>query len=310
MSSRFFALFDDIALLLDDVAVLTKAAAKKNVGILGDDLALNAEQVAGVKADRELPVVWAVAKGAFVNKLILVPAALLLAAFVPWAITPLMILGGAFLCYEGATKVLKRFLQSKEDARDHHAKLVAAVANQQVDMVQFEKDKIKGAIRTDFILSAEVIVITLGTMAATTAFETKLAVVSIMALAMTVGVYGLVAAIVKIDDLGLRLTQSASTGIRALGNALLRFAPRFMKALSIAGTVAMFMVGGGILTHSWPALYQWAQSAKAQLQTSIGGFASLLPMMVDLIVGLVLGAILVAIFRGIKSLFSSKATAS
>jgi uncharacterized protein len=310
MSSRFFALLDDIALLLDDVAVLTKAAAKKNVGILGDDLALNAEQVAGVKADRELPVVWAVAKGAFINKLILVPAALALAAFLPWAITPLMLLGGAFLCYEGATKVLKRYLQSKKQLADHHAKLVAAVANQQVDMVEFERDKIKGAIRTDFILSAEVIVITLGTMAAGTAFATKFAVVSIMALAMTVGVYGLVAGIVKLDDLGLRLQQSAASGTRALGNALLRFAPRFMKTLSIAGTVAMFMVGGGILTHSIPTLYERVQAMKAQLQTAIGGLASLFPMAIDLIVGLIFGALLVAIANAAKKLFRSNAASA
>ncbi len=300
MSSRFFALLDDIALLLDDVAVLAKVAAKKNAGILGDDLALNAEQVAGVRADRELPVVWAVAKGSFVNKLILVPAALALAAFLPWGITPLMILGGAFLCYEGATKVFKRLFKSKQEANAEHAKLVAAVVDDKIDMVQFEKDKVKGAIRTDFILSAEVIVITLGTMAAATPFITKLAVVSIMAIAMTVGVYGLVAGIVKLDDLGLRLQKAASATQRALGSALLQIAPRFMKLLSFAGTVAMFMVGGGILTHSWPALYERVQAAKIDLQTQLGGFAALMPMLVDLIVGLVLGALLALIANQIK----------
>lgn len=308
MSSRFFALLDDIALLLDDVAVLTKVAARKNAGILGDDLALNAEQVAGVKADRELPVVWAVAKGSFVNKLILVPAALALAAFVPWAITPLMILGGAFLCYEGATKVFKRFFVSKKQAQADHAKLVAAIADQEVDMVQFEKDKIKGAIRTDFILSAEVIVITLGTLAAATPIVTKLAVVSIMALAMTVGVYGLVAVIVKLDDLGVRLKATTSNVQQAIGDAILFVAPRFMKLLSIAGTIAMFMVGGGILTHSWAAFYERVQAIAAAWQTKIGGLASLFPMVIDLIVGLVLGAILAIVVSAITRAFVRRPT--
>lgn len=306
MSSRFFALLDDIALLLDDVAVLTKAAAKKNAGILGDDLALNAEQVAGVKADRELPVVWAVAKGSFVNKLILVPAALALATFVPWAITPLMILGGAFLCYEGATKVLKRFFTSKEQARTEHKKLLAAVSDQKIDMVQFEKDKIKGAVRTDFILSAEVIVITLGTLSASTPFATKAAVVSIMALAMTIGVYGLVAGIVKLDDLGLRLHAASSAAKRMIGNAILFVAPRFMKLLSVAGTIAMFMVGGGILTHSWQSFYERVQATSVAWKTQIGGFATLIPMAVDLVIGLVLGALLAAIVSTISRMIGRK----
>ncbi len=249
--SSLLALLDDIATLLDDVSVMTKVAAKKTAGVLGDDLALNAQQVTGVKADRELPVVWAVCKGSLLNKAILVPAALLIAAFAPWAITPLLMLGGAFLCYEGFEKIAHRLLHSRdEDASDHDQRL-EAVANPAVDMKTFERDKIKGAIRTDFILSAEIIAITLGAVAGAP-FVQQVLVLSGIALAMTVGVYGLVAGIVKLDDLGLYLSQSASSLAQRAGRGILGAAPWLMKGLSVAGTAAMFLVGGAILVHGLP----------------------------------------------------------
>ncbi|WP_147652759.1 DUF808 domain-containing protein [Vulcaniibacterium gelatinicum] len=259
MASGLFALLDDIATLLDDVSVMTKVATKKTAGVLGDDLALNAQQVTGIDPDRELPVVWAVAKGSLVNKAILVPAALLISAFAPWAVIPLLMVGGAYLCYEGVEKLAHKFLHSpKEDAR-RHAELLQAVSDEQVDMVAFEKDKIKGAIRTDFILSAEIIVITLGTVAQAD-FARQLSVLVAISLLMTVGVYGLVAGIVKLDDLGLLLAGNGREGgmartKRALGKAILRTAPYLMKLLSIAGTAAMFLVGGGILVHGIAALH-------------------------------------------------------
>ena len=250
MPSSFFALFDDIATLLDDVSVMTKVATKKTAGVLGDDLALNAQQVSGINADRELPVVWAVAKGSLVNKVILVPAALGVAALEAWLrsqgynvplITPLLMIGGAFLCYEGVEKLAHKFLHKPQEDEQHHAELVDAVSDESVDMVAFEKDKIKGAIRTDFILSAEIIVISLGTIA-TQPFMKQLAVLVAISLIMTVGVYGLVGGIVKLDDLGLRLTrESAGKVSAAIGRGILAFAPRLMKFLSIAGTAAMFL---------------------------------------------------------------------
>ena len=277
--ASLLALLDDIATILDDVAVMTKVAAKKSAavaddvaamtkvatqktaGVLGDDLALNAQQVTGVSADRELPVVWAVAKGSMVNKAILVPAALAISAFVPVLITPLLMLGGAFLCFEGVEKLAHKFLHSEaEDAAEHESHLQAN-ANPAVDLVAFEKDKIKGAVRTDFILSAEIIVISLGTVA-TQPFTKQLAVLVAIALIMTVGVYGLVGAIVKLDDVGLHLSRRG--GARAaLGRGILAFAPKLMKFLSIAGTAAMFLVGGGILVHGIPVLHHWAEAAKA-----------------------------------------------
>ncbi len=266
MPSSLFALLDDIASLLDDVSVMTKVAAKKTTGVLGDDLALNAQQVSGVNADRELPVVWAVAKGSLLNKAILVPAALGIAAFETWLkgrgigiplITPLLMIGGAYLCFEGVEKLAHKFLHSKREDSQHHSELVDAVSDEKVDMVAFEKDKIKGAIRTDFILSAEIIVISLGTVA-TQPFVNQLGVLVAIALIMTVGVYGLVGGIVKLDDLGLRLSrEGAGRASAALGRGILAFAPKLMKFLSIAGTVAMFLVGGGILVHGIAALHHW-----------------------------------------------------
>lgn len=258
--SSLLVLIDDIATILDDVAVMSKVAVKKTAGVLGDDLALNAQQVAGVNADRELPVVWAVCKGSFLNKLILVPAALLISVFLPWAITPLLMLGGAFLCYEGVEKLFHKFLHSKEEDEAHHAEQVQALNDPAVDMVAFEKAKIKGAIRTDFILSAEIIVIALGTVAAVS-LSKQVAVLSSIAILMTVGVYGLVAAIVKLDDGGLYLLQRQGDGaaklLRALGAGILKLAPWLMKSLSVIGTAAMFLVGGGILIHGIPGSHEF-----------------------------------------------------
>jgi len=295
--SNLFTLIDDIASLLDDVAVLSKVAAKKSAGVLGDDLALNAKQVTGVAADRELPVVWAVAKGSFVNKLILVPAALAISAFAPWLVTPLLMLGGAFLCYEGFEKLAHRFLHSKADDAARHAELTQAMADPAVDPVAFEKAKIKGAIRTDFVLSAEIIAITLGTVA-DAAFGTRVAVLVGIALLMTVGVYGFVAGIVKLDDAGLHLSRSAGAdawaGVkRAIGAGILRTAPWLMKALSVAGTAAMFLVGGGILTHGVPVLHHGiAALADAAARLPAGPLlAALTPSLADALVGVIAGAL-------------------
>jgi len=281
-ASSLLALIDDIATVLDDVAILTKVAAKKTAGVLGDDLALNAHQVAGVAADRELPVVWAVARGSFVNKLILVPAALAISAFAPWLVTPLLMVGGAFLCYEGFEKIAHRFLHASEEDDAHHKELVRAVADPAVDLVAFERDKIKGAVRTDFILSAEIVAITLGTVAESP-FMTQVAVLSGIAILMTVGVYGLVAGIVKLDDAGLHLIRKQSAIARALGAAILRVAPWLMKGLSVAGTAAMFFVGGGILVHGIPALHHLTENA--------GMLASLA---LDAVAGIVAGALALA----------------
>jgi len=254
MPSSLLALLDDITSVLDDVATMTKVATKKTAGVLGDDLALNAKQVTGVKADRELPVVWAVAKGSLVNKAILVPLALLLSALAPWAVTPLMVLGGLYLCFEGAEKIVHRLLHSKQEDAEQREKLTRAVADPAIDLVALEKDKIKGAIRTDFILSAEIIVISLGTVA-TAPLLSRIIVLVGIALLMTAGVYGLVAGIVKLDDGGLALTRSGSAALQAMGRSVLVATPWLMKGLSVAGTVAMFLVGGGILTHGVPALH-------------------------------------------------------
>lgn len=301
MASSLFALIDDIASVLDDVAVLTKVAAKKTAGVLGDDLALNAQQVAGVKAERELPVVWAVAKGSFRNKLILVPAALAISALAPWAVTPLLMAGGAYLCFEGFEKLAHKYLHSAQEDAARHEALVNALADPAVDLVALEKEKISGAIRTDFILSAEIIVITLGTVAASP-FVTKLTVLAGIALVMTVGVYGLVAGIVKLDDAGLYLTRregGQSAWLRALGRGILVVAPWLMKTLSVLGTAAMFLVGGGILTHGIAPLHHaienWAQRA--------GGFVgAALPLLADAVVGIMAGALVLLLVQGVQRL--------
>lgn len=302
MASSLLALLDDIATILDDVSILTKVAAKKTSGVLGDDLALNAQQVSGVRAERELPVVWAVAKGSLRNKVILVPAALAISHFAPWAVMPLLMIGGAFLCYEGVEKLAHKFLHSREEDQQAHAALLRAVADAQVDLVAAEQVKIKGAVRTDFILSAEIIAITLGTVAAAP-FMTRVAVLVGIALLMTVGVYGLVAGIVKLDDAGLYLSQRTDALRAALGRGLLRMAPYLMKTLSIAGTAAMFLVGGGILTHGVASLHHlsahWAEAAGAL--PGVGtALAVVLPLLFDAILGVIAGALLLGVVALIK----------
>jgi hypothetical protein len=290
--ASLLTLLDDIAAILDDVALMTKVAGQKTAGVLGDDLALNAQQVAGVQADRELPVVWAVARGSFKNKLILVPTALAISAFAPWAVTPLLMLGGAFLCYEGFEKLAHRLLHGKDEDAGHHDSLVDALSNPAVDMVAFEKEKIQGAIRTDFILSAEIITITLGTVA-TASFGVQLAVLAGIAVIMTVGVYGLVAGIVKLDDAGLYLSRKP--GIRrSIGAAILRAAPYLMKGLAVVGTAAMFLVGGGILVHGMPGGHELIH-ALAHGAGSIPGIGGMLeaavPLVLDAVAGIAAGAV-------------------
>jgi hypothetical protein len=299
--SSLFALIDDIATLLDDVSVMTKVATKKTAGVLGDDLALNAQQVSGIKPDRELPVVWAVAKGSLVNKAILVPAALLISAFAPWAVTPLLMVGGAYLCYEGVEKLAHRFLHKKEEEQ-HHAELVQAVQDKKVDMVAFERGRIKGAIRTDFILSAEIIVISLGTVAAAD-FSRQLSVLVAIALIMTVGVYGLVGGIVKLDDLGLLLNRDQRPGPwarckRGIGRAIIASAPYLMRFLSIAGTAAMFLVGGGILTHGFAPLHHFIEPY------SQGGFGAVVSMLFDAAVGILAGIVVLGAVKAVSGLFA------
>ncbi|WP_207282625.1 DUF808 domain-containing protein [Pseudomonas sp. FW300-N2F2] len=287
--SSLLVLIDDIATVLDDVALMTKMAAKKTAGVLGDDLALNAQQVSGVRAERELPVVWAVAKGSFINKLILVPSALAISAFVPWLVTPLLMVGGAYLCFEGFEKLAHKFLHSKAEDQAEHAQLVEAVADPAVDLVAFEKDKIKGAVRTDFILSAEIIAITLGTVADAPLTQ-QVIVLSGIAIVMTVGVYGLVAGIVKLDDLGLWLTQKPGQAAKSIGGAILRAAPYMMKSLSVIGTAAMFLVGGGILTHGVPVVHHWIEGVAA----SAGGAGFIVPTLLNAVAGIVAGAAVLA----------------
>lgn len=305
--SSFFALLDDIATLLDDVSVMTKVAIKKTAGVLGDDLALNAQQVTGVPVNRELPVVWAVAKGSFVNKLILVPAALLISAFAPWLITPLLMLGGAFLCFEGFEKLAHKFLHTP-DEDEQRAKLSEALQDPAVDIVAFEKEKIKGAVLTDFILSAEIIAITLGAVAAGT-FTQQVVVLSGIAIAMTIGVYGLVAGIVKLDDLGLYLTQKASSAAQAIGKAIVSAAPYLMKTLSIVGTAAMFMVGGSILTHGIPpvahTIEAWTASVAAM--SGVGTvLAAILPTLLNAVFGIVVGGLVLLLVSLVKTILGRR----
>lgn len=304
-AASLLALLDDIATVLDDVSVMTKVAARKTAGVLGDDLALNAQQVTGVKADRELPVVWAVFKGSLLNKAILVPAALAISHFVPWAVTPLLMLGGAYLCYEGFEKLAHRFLHPREDDAARHAERLRSLeqATTPEALVAMEKDKIRGAVRTDFILSAEIIAITLGTVASAP-FGQQVAVLAGIALIMTLGVYGLVAGIVKLDDLGLWLGQRASAAARALGRGIVAAAPWLMKGLSVAGTAAMFLVGGGILVHGVPALHHAVEGlGDAVAQGALGGLWRVLAVNVlNAVAGIVAGAIVLAAVEGIKRL--------
>ncbi|WP_435953052.1 DUF808 domain-containing protein [Dryocola sp. BD626] len=295
--SSLLTLLDDIATLLDDISMMGKMAAKKTAGVLGDDLSLNAQQVSGVRANRELPVVWSVAKGSFLNKLILVPLALIISAFAPWAITPLLMVGGAFLCFEGVEKVVHSFQarKHKETPEEKKARLDAIAAQ---DPLVYEKDKIKGAIRTDFILSAEIVAITLGIVSEAPLLNQVL-VLSGIAIVVTVGVYGIVGMIVKIDDLGFWLADKRSSLAQGIGKALLVMAPWLMKFLSIVGTLAMFLVGGGILVHGIPALHHaiegWAEK--------LGGVVHLLaPTLVNLVLGFIVGAIVLLAVNGINHL--------
>ncbi|MDH5226655.1 MAG: DUF808 domain-containing protein [Gammaproteobacteria bacterium] len=306
--ASLLALLDDIASILDDVSVLTKAATKKTAGVLGDDLALNAQQVSGVQSARELPVVWAVARGSLVNKAILVPAALLISAVAPWAIIPLLMAGGLFLCFEGFEKIWHAFVH-RADVEAHRQELREALVDPNKDLRAVERDKIKGAVRTDFILSAEIIVIALGTVG-TAPFPTRVAVLVGIALLMTVGVYGLVAAIVKLDDAGLYLSRCDGQGttraaLRALGRGILAFAPWLMKLLSVLGTAAMFLVGGGILAHGIPWVAHGVERFAGQLAdlASVGPvLAQLTPLLANLVVGLLAGALAVAVFAAAQQL--------
>jgi uncharacterized protein len=300
--SSLLALIDDIALILDDVTVMTKVAAKKTAGVLGDDLALNAQQVTGVTADRELPVVWAVAKGSAVNKVILVPAALAISAVLPWLILPLLMIGGAFLCFEGFEKVVHKLFHRDEEKK-HHDELVEKLADPAVDPVALEKDKIKGAIRTDFILSAEIVVISLGTVAEAS-FGRQVGVLVAISALMTVGVYGLVAGIVKLDDAGLYLNRQAGGAQRALGRGILFAAPRLMKALGLIGTAAMFLVGGGIVAHGIPPVEHLIHD----LEAGAGPVGFLVPTLADGLVGILVGGLVLAVVSGVKKVaFAKKA---
>ena len=307
MASSLFALIDDIATLLDDVALLTKVAAQKTAGVLGDDLALNAQQLSGVAAERELPVVWAVGKGSLVNKAILVPLALILSVTLPWSITPLLMLGGAYLCFEGFEKIAHAVLHRNDHPDDLEDELMQALVDPAVDLVALERDKIKGAIRTDFVLSAEIIAITLGTVQHND-WPTQLAVLAGVAIIMTVGVYGLVAGIVKIDDLGLYLSRLPLKGSRwkqSLGLWLLDMAPWLMKALSVLGTAAMFLVGGGIILHGLPVLHHAALAVTEGFVQGAGGLGvGLGPVIgwsLDLLVGMVAGALVLLLVSGAQS---------
>ena len=313
-AGSLLTLLDDIATLLDDVSLMTKVAAKKTAGVLGDDLALNAQQVTGVRAERELPVVWAVFKGSAVNKLVMVPAALFLSAVFPWIITPLLMIGGAFLCYEGFEKVAHRLLHSREEEQEDHAKRVEAVADQQVNMVQFEKQRIRGAIRTDAILSAEIIVIALGTVKDAD-LAVRIGVVSLIAAAMTVGVYGLVAGIVKLDDAGMHLLDKkgetrVAAAQRRLGEMILSFAPIMMKTLSVVGTAAMFLVGGGILVHGVPQLALLLHDVEHlahELPVAADLFSGIAALIFNAVAGIIAGGLLVGIQHLVKLVKPGKA---
>ncbi len=299
--ASLLTLLDDIASVLDDVAVMSKVAAKKTAGVLGDDLALNAQQVSGVTAEREIPVVWSVAKGSFRNKLILVPAALLISSFIPWLIMPLLLIGGLFLCYEGAEKVLEKLFHGEEHQQTDTAELEAN--NDSIE--EYEKKKIAGAIRTDFILSAEIIVIALGTVQGAS-MSTQILVVSLIAVLMTIGVYGLVAGIVKLDDLGFYLEKrSQGKGLLfSVGQGLIAFAPKLMKALTVIGTAAMFLVGGGIVVHNVPMIHHWVEPIIMSIP-DVSLAQALFPTLMNGLIGAVSGLIVVAIFSVIAKIKQS-----
>ena len=304
-AGSLLTLLDDIATILDDVSILTKKAAAKTAGVLGDDLALNAQQVSGVVSKREIPVVWAVAKGSFLNKLILVPLALLISAFAPWAITPLLVVGGLYLCYEGVEKLHHAFRHRGKKSEQEAEKEIAELAKMAPsEKVETEAEKIKGAVRTDFVLSAEIIAITLGIVAEAD-FMRQLAVLSAISALMTVGVYGLVAGIVKLDDLGLYLAKKADAFLQKMGAAILWAAPFLMKTLSILGTAAMFLVGGGILTHGIPWLHHQSEQMNEYLKTmgeAGAAFSVIAPSLINGICGIIAGIIVLGIVTGFKKL--------
>lgn len=288
------ALIDDITTLLDDIAVLAKTSAKKAGGVLGDDFAVSANQLHGMRADRELPVVYAVAKGSLINKAFLVPGALLVSAFAPWAILPLLVLGGLYLCFEGSEKVLHHLLSTghAEDDADTNEEAKAAA---KLGAAEYEKRKIKGAVRTDLVLSLEIVVITLGTVAGASLIK-QFAVLVLVALLVTIGVYGIVAAIVRLDDWGLALMKKDGERTKAVGRFLVSLAPKVLRFLSIFGTVAMFLVGGGIVVHALPKLGEamheldhWAAAVPA-VGTLLEYLAS---PAVTIVLGFAMGAVLV-----------------
>jgi uncharacterized protein len=312
MATSLLALLDDIATVLDDVAILTKVAARKTAGVLGDDLAVNAEQVTGVRAERELPVVWAVFKGSLINKLILVPAALILSVIAPWVITPLLIAGGLFLCYEGFEKLSHKYLHPHA-SDDRHQELADALADPKVDLAALERKKVKGAIRTDFVLSAEIVAITLG-IVADEVLLTRVVVLSGIAFVMTVGVYGLVGAIVKLDDAGLYLAKRQGEGLwsellRHLGRALLTGTPYLMKALSVLGMLAMFLVGGGILVHGVPALHHGIGHL-AHVLHGVPALEGLFGLVATGLIGVAAGAVVLALVTVVGRLRGGPAKAA
>lgn len=301
-TANLLALLDDIASVLDDIAALSKLAAKKTAGVLGDDLALNAQQVMGIQANREIPVVWAVAKGSFCNKAILVPAALLISALLPWLVTPLLMIGGVYLCYEGFEKLAHRFLHNAIEETTHKKELSEAIANPAIDLVAYEREKIKGAIRTDFILSAEIIVIALGIVANETLI-TRIGVLIAIALVMTIAVYGLVTVIIKLDDLGFWLQKKSNTTLTIIGQFLLNAAPWLMRFLSVAGTVAMFLVGGNILIHGIPSFAQWIEP----ITSSTNALSTLaISSLFNILLGIMCGGFMLGIMHIIKKIKSYK----
>ncbi|KAB2888574.1 MAG: DUF808 domain-containing protein [Desulfobulbaceae bacterium] len=305
-AANLLALLDDITTVLDDVALLSKLAAKKTAGVLGDDLALNAQQVAGVQASREIPVVWAVARGSLANKAILVPAALVVSAVAAWLVMPLLMVGGAYLCFEGAEKLLHRLFHRNGVEAEHQELLTAAAADPAIDLVAIEREKIKGAIRTDFVLSAEIIVIALGTVA-TQPLLTRIGVLVAVALLMTVAVYGFVAVIIKLDDLGAWLQRRGGAAATFFGSVLLRAAPWLMRFLSVAGTAAMFLVGGGILLHGIPVAAYWLEG----LTHPLGGMAaSLAAMLANALFGVAAGTLVVAAVEAVKRVLPKRPAAA
>ena len=293
--ASLLTLLDDIAAVLDDVALMSKMAAKKTTGVLGDDLALNAQQVSGVASEREIPVVWAVAKGSFKNKLILVPSALLISAFIPWLIMPLLLIGGLFLCFEGAEKILEKLFPHSHQHEEKEEQV-----NTGESAEEYEKRKVAGAIRTDFILSAEIIVIALGTVTGSS-IVTQILVVSLIAVLMTIGVYGLVAGIVKLDDLGFYLERTSNgEGLKAkLGGALVAFAPKLMKMLAIVGTAAMFLVGGGIVVHNVPAIHHLIEPIIMDFRGHTIATA-IVPTLLNGVIGVIAGLVVVAAWTAVE----------